>query len=213
MSDHRINLALLILGIPVAIAAIIVIYDRLRAWREGKAVAATLPARPVALWLFNLIGIAALGLAAWNIWGGAPQSPLGFNNGWPDAIKCDATMPENTGSSPLIFYSQGITTARSPFGDVMRYFLVGGRNITDPNRFPLSKKDGGYPLHVGYFMHQIWFGLKNKELIDPTRYQLDQLDYVSQQYRIGWVEANCGGSKLQEIIAAGNAFTFAQPMK
>jgi hypothetical protein len=211
------EIILIVLGISVAIQAAIWIFDRLRPARDGADMRPT-PANAArngfALWLFNLIGIAALGLAAWNIWGGQPQpAPLGFNTGWPDAIKCEAIMPENTGPSPLVFYSQGITTARSPFGDVMRYFLVGGRNITDPNRFPLPSKDHDLPLHVGYFMHQIWFGLKSKELIDPTPYDLDQLDYVSQQYLIGWVNADCGGKKLQEIIKSGNAFTFAQPMK
>jgi hypothetical protein len=68
-------------------------------------------------------------------------------------------MPERTGKSPLIFYTQGITTARGKnIGDVVRYFfLVDEYNLNTDDQ---QKFQG----HIGYVAHEIWFSIDKKRL-------------------------------------------------
>ena len=154
--------------------------------------------------LFMLVG------AGMIFWARSVETE-GFDDGWADAIRCRINMPEHTGTSPLVFYYEGITIAGKPFGPVARYFLVGVYNLTLNDlhqRFPEVSND-----MAGFIPHEIWF-TEDKIMIDPAKYKFDELDHpISQHYKMGWLNPNCGGQSMKEIKAAGNAFIFARRLK
>jgi hypothetical protein len=138
---------------------------------------------------------------------------VGLNSPWPDAIKCYASLPENNGKSPLIFYYQGISRSRLLLGDVARYYLVGGFNDAK-----------------GYSPHEVWFSAENDQkknmtiLLPSTAkdtliafgspFKKTDLDPITQRYiEIFLPDTDCRGTTIEEIKASGNAFVFARAMK
>jgi hypothetical protein len=137
-----------------------------------------------------------------------------FQRDWPDAIKCGASLPENNGQSPLIFYYQGVSRARVGLGDVVRYFLVGGFNDAK-----------------GYGAHEIWFSAEHSDakkymtMLRPnttkdtliawgSSYKKSDLDSIGQRYVETFLpDTQCGGDDIAAIKSAGNAFIFARAMK
>lgn len=147
--------------------------------------------------------------------------PVSVMADWPDAIRCKLPLSDVTEQSRVIFYNMGEANGRRPFRDVMRYFLVGGKNV--PLDIKARPPAPGNPPHQGYYPQRLWFSMNSEnwgKLIDPREYKdpekFKTLDYVSQQYVIGFEPVpDCDGGPVEKttigtIEKAGNAFSFAK---
>ncbi len=190
-----------IAAVVTAVPAIFFLWDRFRPQPRGQAMAdpasAPDPAQTRRRWLgllFAVLSALFLGATVSGIWFWTPLAALGFDAGWPDAIRCQITERGQVTRSGLIFYSQGTS------GDaVVVYFLAGGYNPPE-----------------GYSPHEVRFRKGDGSLVLPDdAFKANPQDrYVGAFKDIAPVK--CAGPNapeaftIKDVIDAGNGFSFAR---
>jgi hypothetical protein len=122
----------------------------------------------------------------------------GFEPNWPDAIRCDSQLPDQTTDrkSPLIYTFNGLRFSRRNIGDVAGYSVAGSYN-----------KDGKYSPH------EIWFFIANAKMVTADQLRsTGNLDGVEKFYVDWFPNADCGGADMPSIMKAGRAYWFAQKL-
>jgi hypothetical protein len=209
VSDHSINLAILVLtGVILVLTAIMAwepierIWSR---WRGDKAMPPVTPARRqwpmmtftiVASLLFILIA-----LKEWN----SPSGPIGFDSDWPDAISCQWKEPHMAPNQKtnFIFYLQTTGTPRTGLHDVASYFMAGGCMVD------VVEKGTGRKLH-DYLPHEIWFDGQTKQIIKPENLPASLDDFEVKYKACFMTDIVCGGDTIEDIKKSGHAFSLAR---
>lgn len=198
MSDHEINFGILLGTIVLVLLALgpslKALAGMVRRWHKGKAMEPTTPSQSWPQLLFNIVVTLMFVVVAWRL----SSSLGGFYPGWPDAIRCDSQLPDQTSDrkSPLIYTFNGLRYTRRYIGDVAGYSIAGSDNVPG----------------IGYSPHEIWFSVVTRKMIMPDQLSAaGSLDQVEEFYVRWFPKAYCGGTDIDAIIKAGRAFVFARP--
>jgi hypothetical protein len=222
MTEHSIlvltlvaTLVLVVLALPSAIESCCRFYETRRG-RGNRAMPTEEAARTwlrkhPPTWALVLTVAIILFLVTWRTLNEGKVT--GFNNEWPDAIKCD--WKDQQFISQMIFYYQGINGPRAAIGSVAVYFLVGGANYratadqtrADDQHAIRTIKTG----EMYYFPHELWFNERDKYLVDVSTTPDTQLDANGKMYKAAFpIGLDCGGKTMKQIKENGNAFIFAK---
>jgi hypothetical protein len=177
----------LLVALPGCINNGLALKDR---WR-GKPMVDQTSSRqtaPRSLFIFNIIGAALLLWVAYQMWVG-PSQKSGFYKGWPDAIRCKWTAPNEGSPSEYIFLYRGHAN-RDGLGNVEAYFLLGSPPPPATFHELLLRDDDGSVIAP-------------EEIPDNSQYKASYLPG----------KPDCGGKTVEEMKKAGRAYSFARPMK
>ena len=209
MLEHILEIIGTVTGIGLLVIALLERY-RPRQAAGASPMSATSAATTQTRWQPTVLAIFGVTLIASAVGAWFESSPSGFNPPWPDAIQCHYNNPIG-GTTPgsYNFTYNSIVKGVQKIGDIVKYDFIG--NYNDPK--------------WGYIPHEIWFSLPDKLLIKvPAQggdivvggntYKHDELDIEGQRYTQSYItKLDCGGNSIDEIVKAGNAYSFAQKMK
>lgn len=185
----------------------IIIGVLLMAWGLSPGIHDAIQGRKIerkGLWLFA-VAICAVIVPPWVLVIQSFRSS-GFSPPWPDAVVCDAALPDApdaSDKSTFVFYFNGVRRGRPNVGDVMGYFLAGAETIPDPRK---THNNGS----VAYLPHELWFRVSDGILVRPSAFSEPTIDDIERQYRAAFIpDVDCHGDNIKTV----KQFNFARSIR